>query len=136
MASTSATQARVYAWVCYRARDRLTIIWFAVFEPKPLFILLANESLARPRGRGGGTARKRTGAGGEPGCFVLNNKIGAGGAARGVIRDGARGATCAGAVRLHRAAARSESLHLLEHLRQTFYKCQGLPALVQPLLAK
>ena len=111
---------------------------FRLLRLSPNLSYSARKRKFGPPPRAGRRNREENGRGrgGEPGCFVLNDKIEAGGAARGVVRDGARGATCAGAVRLHRAAACSESLHLLEHLRQTYYKCQGLPALVQPLLAK
>ena len=56
-----------------------------VFERKPLFILLSNESLARPRGRGRGTREENgRGRGGGHGRRVLDQKTEAG-------RGGGRG---------------------------------------------
>ena len=122
--------------VSVRAQEQTHHPFVCCLSPNLSFFCSQTKVWPAPAGGAEEPRETRTGRGGEHGCFVLNDKIEAGGAPRGVVRDGARGGTCAGAVRLHRAAACSESLHLLEHLRQTFYKCQGLPALVQPLLAK
>ena len=69
-----------------------------VFERKPLFILLSNESLARPRGRGRGTREENgRGRGGGHGRRVLDHKteVGRGEGRAAATRGGAaRGSAC------------------------------------------